>query len=74
MDRLWSLCPPAYCLTVAAGAGFDNVRLNVMTLLVILWGSRLTFNFARKGGYRKVEKTTGGQSFGNGPDPLDSRC
>ena len=53
VDRLWSLCPPAYCLTVAAGAGFDNVRLNVMTLLVILWGSRLTFNFARKGGYRK---------------------
>ena len=53
VDRLWSLCPPAYCLTVAAGADFDNARLKVMTLLVILWGSRLTFNFARKGGYQK---------------------
>ena len=39
VDRLWSLCPPAYCLIVAAGADFDNARLNVMTLLVILWGA-----------------------------------
>ena len=53
VDRLWSLCPPAYCLIVAAGADFDNARLNAMALLVIMWGSRLTFNFARKGGYQK---------------------
>ena len=32
-------------------AHFDDARLNVMFTLVVLWGARLTFNFARKGGY-----------------------
>ncbi len=26
-------------------------RLLVMSVLVVMWGSRLTYNFARKGGY-----------------------
>lgn len=52
VDRPWSLCPPAYCLIVAASLDFDAPRVNVMTVLVLLWGARLTFNFARKGGYR----------------------
>ena len=52
VDRLWSLCPPAYCLIVAASLGFAVPRVNVMTVLVVLWGARLTFNFARKGGYQ----------------------
>ena len=56
VDRLWSLCPPAYCLLVAAGAGFDAARVNLMTALVLLWGIRLTCNFARKGGYRKGDE------------------
>ena len=56
LDRLWSLCPPAYCLLVAAGAGFDSARINLMTALVVLWGIRLTYNFARKGGYRKGDE------------------
>ena len=56
LDRLWSLCPPAYCLLVAAAAGFDSARINLMTLLVLLWGIRLTCNFARKGGYRKGDE------------------
>ncbi|WP_419164436.1 DUF1295 domain-containing protein [Candidatus Palauibacter sp.] len=51
IDRLWSLCPPVYCLLVAAGLDFASARVNLMTALVILWGARLTFNFARKGGY-----------------------
>ena len=51
IDRLWSLCPPAYCLIVAAGTDFASPRVNLMTALVVLWGARLTFNFARKGGY-----------------------
>ena len=53
VDRLWSICPAAYCLFVAGAGGFDSARVNLMTGLVILWGARLTFNFARKGGYWK---------------------
>lgn len=53
VDRLWSIAPPVYCLLVAAAAGFDSPRLNLMAALVTLWGARLTFNFARKGGYWK---------------------
>ena len=53
LDRLWSLCPPIYCLLVAAADGFDSARVNLMTVLVLLWGIRLTFNFARKGGFRR---------------------
>ena len=51
VDRLWSVTPPVYCLLVAAAADFDSARLNIMAALVTLWGARLTFNFARKGGY-----------------------
>ncbi len=51
VDRLWSVTPPVYCLLVASAAGFDSARLNIMAALVTLWGARLTFNFARKGGY-----------------------
>ncbi len=53
VDRLWSICPPAYCLLVAWAADFDSARLNLMAGLVTLWGARLTFNYARKGGYWK---------------------
>ena len=53
VDRLWSIAPPIYCLWVAGAAGFDDARLNLMAGLVTLWGVRLTFNFARKGGYQK---------------------
>ena len=41
-----------YCLIVAADLGFESTRVNVMTVLVVLWGARLTFNLARKGGFR----------------------
>ena len=53
VDRAWSICPPVYCLMVANAGGFDSTRVNLMTALVVLWGARLTFNFARKGGYWK---------------------
>ena len=53
VDRLWSLCPPAYCLIVAADAGFASPRLNLMAVLVTLWGLRLTYNYARKGGFAR---------------------
>ena len=51
-DRLWPLCPPVYCLLVAVELDFASSRVNLMTVLVVLWGVRLAFNFARKGGYR----------------------
>lgn len=53
VDRLWSLAPPAYALLFAAWAGFGDARVNLMAALAVLWGARLTFNFARKGGYRR---------------------
>ena len=52
VDRLWSIVPVAYVWIFAASAGLSNLRLDVMAVLVTLWGIRLTFNFARKGGYR----------------------
>ena len=53
IDRLWSICPPVYCLIVAVSVGFASPRVVLMTALVVAWGIRLTYNFARKGGYRK---------------------
>lgn len=51
VDRLWSICPVLYCLIVAAALDFEAPRVNLMTALAGLWGLRLTFNLARKGGY-----------------------
>lgn len=55
VDRLWSIVPVVYVWIFAAFAGFGDVRLDVMAVLVTLWGARLTFNFARKGGYTGTE-------------------
>ena len=55
VDRSWSILPVLYTVIIAAGAHFSVLRLNVMAILVTLWGARLTFNFARKGGYSGVE-------------------
>jgi steroid 5-alpha reductase family enzyme len=51
VDRLWSLLPVAYLWIFAGAAGLQDARLDVMAVLVTLWGVRLSFNFARKGGY-----------------------
>lgn len=53
VDRLWSTAPIVYALWVAGAAGFADPRLDLMALLIAVWGARLTFNFARKGGYWK---------------------
>ena len=37
---------------MAASLDFEAPRVNLMTALAGLWGIRLTFNLARKGGYR----------------------
>lgn len=49
-DRIWSVAPPVYLWVFAAASGGD-ARVVLMAVLVTLWGARLTFNFARKGGY-----------------------
>ncbi len=51
VDRIWSVIPLVYLWIFAGAAGFSDLRLNTMAVLVTLWGARLTFNFARKGGY-----------------------
>lgn len=53
VDRLWSILPVGYTAWFASRTGFADVRLTVMAVLVFAWGARLTFNFARKGGYAK---------------------
>jgi steroid 5-alpha reductase family enzyme len=55
VDRIWSIIPVVYIWIFAGFAGLADARLDVMAVLVTLWGARLTFNFARKGGYSGVE-------------------
>jgi steroid 5-alpha reductase family enzyme len=58
VDRIWSIVPVIYVWIFAVSAitsGADAVRLVAMALLVTAWGARLTFNFARKGGYTGME-------------------
>jgi steroid 5-alpha reductase family enzyme len=55
VDRLWSIVPVGYLWVFAGFAGLADARLTVMAVLVTLWGARLTFNFARKGGYSGTE-------------------
>ena len=53
VDRIWSIIPVVYLWVFAAGGDFTDWRLNIMAILGTLWGARLTFNFARKGGYAR---------------------
>ncbi|MBN9606724.1 MAG: DUF1295 domain-containing protein [Actinomycetales bacterium] len=55
VDRLWSIVPVVYVWVFAIAAGMSDPRLDLMAALVTLWGARLTFNFARKGGYTGME-------------------
>lgn len=58
VDRLWSIVPAIYVWVFAIAAlvaGEDATRLLIMAVLVTAWGARLTFNFARKGGYTGME-------------------
>jgi steroid 5-alpha reductase family enzyme len=54
VDRIWSIIPVVYVWIFAIAAGMRDARLDVMAVLVLLWGARLTFNFARKGGYAGI--------------------
>jgi steroid 5-alpha reductase family enzyme len=50
VDKLWSVIPVAY-VWMAADASQFAPRPTLMAVLATLWGARLTFNFARRGGY-----------------------
>ncbi|HEY1075251.1 MAG TPA: DUF1295 domain-containing protein [Fontimonas sp.] len=50
VDKLWSLLPAMYAWILTAKAGFDP-RMVLMSLVATAWSIRLTFNFARHGGY-----------------------
>ena len=55
VDRMWSIIPVVYAWVFAGLAGLSDARLNIMAILITLWGIRLTFNFARRGGYSGYE-------------------
>lgn len=51
VDKLWSIVPVGYTWFFAIRSGLDE-RLVLMAVLVTIWGARLTYNFARRGGYQ----------------------
>ncbi len=51
VDKLWSLLPIIYVWLIAWESQW-NSRLMIMSFLVMIWGIRLTWNFALKGAYR----------------------
>ena len=53
VDRLWSTIPIIYCWYFTYSSGMDH-RLVLMSILVSVWGIRLSFNFARKGGFTLI--------------------
>ena len=50
VDKFWSLIPIAYVWYFAYASGFND-RMVLMATLVSCWGLRLTYNFARRGGF-----------------------
>ncbi len=54
VDRLWSTAPPVFAWVYAAKAEYA-APVVIAAVLVTVWGARLTFNFARRGGYTTME-------------------
>jgi steroid 5-alpha reductase family enzyme len=54
VDRLWSTAPVGFAWVYAARYEFA-LPVVVLALLVTVWGARLTYNFARRGGYTHME-------------------
>lgn len=50
VDKLWSITPIGYVWYMTALGGWPD-RMVLMSVLVTLWGIRLTYNFARRGAY-----------------------
>jgi steroid 5-alpha reductase family enzyme len=53
VDKLWSLMPIVYGWVTLTAFPLSP-RLWIMTVLVTLWGLRLSYNFNRKGGYHII--------------------
>jgi steroid 5-alpha reductase family enzyme len=53
VDKLWSITPFVYAWWFHVGGG--DARTLLMAVLATAWGVRLTYNFARKGGYASDE-------------------
>jgi steroid 5-alpha reductase family enzyme len=51
VDKLWSIVPIYYVWHMTAMGDF-HPRMVFMSILVTIWGIRLTYNFARRGAYR----------------------
>lgn len=49
VDKLWSIIPVYYAWQIYYLA--PDLRLFVIAIVITLWGVRLTYNFARRGGY-----------------------
>jgi len=49
-DKLWSIVPAPYAWYMTA-LGDWNERMVLMSIVVTIWATRLTFNFARRSGY-----------------------
>ncbi|MFN5912240.1 MAG: DUF1295 domain-containing protein, partial [Bacteroidota bacterium] len=51
VDKLWSVIPIVYVWYIT-NAGEMEPRMVLMSILVTIWGVRLTYNFGRRGAYR----------------------
>lgn len=61
VDKLWSIMPVIYSWIICIQSGYET-RLVLMATVVSLWGIRLTFNFARRGGY-SIKIWTGEEDY-----------
>lgn len=50
VDKIWSIVPIVYAWFITWQGGM-NERMVLMSVLVTLWGVRLTYNFSRRGAY-----------------------
>ena len=51
VDKIWSIIPIYYVWHMTIMGGMDP-RMVLMSILVTIWGVRLTYNFARRGAYQ----------------------
>lgn len=58
VDKLWSISPVLYAWFAVVDA-----RTFVMAILATIWGARLTYNFARRGGYCFPEFWKGDEDY-----------
>jgi steroid 5-alpha reductase family enzyme len=50
VDKIWSIMPVVYAWYFAVVSDW-NARVVLMAVLISIWGVRLTYNFAKRGGY-----------------------